>query len=587
MTCNYEARKRGLFKLQLISEARRMCPEVVVVLGEDLTRFRAASKELYSFLTGHVWSKRSERLGFDEVWLDVTDMIDYNVDLVNQHDPSNSYFHLDKKDPTVGFAYDATALRGYQYQPSEEQDKSTTPNLVGADASDSSDGELRARLIAGSHLAQYLRLRLEEEKGYSATVGIAVNKLISKLVGNCHKPRAQTTLLPPLKATTTGVEGNVTTFLDGHDIGKVPGIGFKLSQKLREHVLGRQPAFSEDLVYGGTKEHVSVRDVRLFPSMGPTLLEEILGGPGAQKGIGTKVWCLLHGVDDSDVAKARSIPTQISLEDSYIRLDTIEEVQRELHSLSLNLVKRMHLDLTDTAADTNERHWLAIPHTLRLSTRPRPPVGPDGKRPRTFNRISRSGPMPTFILSRSDDENTAAARLASEALMPMFRKLHPEKSGWNLSLINVAATNMQETASRDGGSTGRDIGDMFKRQEEVLREWKVEDKDVPPGSVPSEEVNITEVLGEASLGSYRESLEHKPRESVLGSADASYSEAGTHVGSEDFLIPTQSTFVDPDDGWQSDGSQGPVYGESCPFCSAVMPAFAYEAHLRYHEMETD
>jgi DNA polymerase iota len=28
----------------------------------------------------------------------------------------------------------------------------------------------------------------------------------------------------------------------------------------------------------------------------------------------------------------------------------------------------------------------------------------------------------------------------------MFRKLHPEKTGWNLSLLNVAVTNMVESA---------------------------------------------------------------------------------------------------------------------------------------------
>lgn len=67
VTCNYEARRRGLHKLQLIREARKQCPDVIVVLGEDLTRFRNASKELYHFLQGFCWSRKVERLGFDEV----------------------------------------------------------------------------------------------------------------------------------------------------------------------------------------------------------------------------------------------------------------------------------------------------------------------------------------------------------------------------------------------------------------------------------------------------------------------------------------------------------------------------------------
>lgn len=67
VTCNYEARRRGLHKLQLIREARKKCPDVVIVLGEDLTRFRNASKELYQFLKTFSWSGKVERLGFDEV----------------------------------------------------------------------------------------------------------------------------------------------------------------------------------------------------------------------------------------------------------------------------------------------------------------------------------------------------------------------------------------------------------------------------------------------------------------------------------------------------------------------------------------
>ncbi|KAI4174564.1 MAG: hypothetical protein LQ348_006357, partial [Seirophora lacunosa] len=67
VTCNYVARRHGLYKLQRVTEARRKCPEAVVVLGEDLNRFRNASKENYKFLRSFAWSGQVERLGFDEV----------------------------------------------------------------------------------------------------------------------------------------------------------------------------------------------------------------------------------------------------------------------------------------------------------------------------------------------------------------------------------------------------------------------------------------------------------------------------------------------------------------------------------------
>ena len=67
VTCNYEARRKGLYKLQLVRDARKVCPDVIIALGEDLTRFRNASKDNFDFLRKYAWSDQVERLGFDEV----------------------------------------------------------------------------------------------------------------------------------------------------------------------------------------------------------------------------------------------------------------------------------------------------------------------------------------------------------------------------------------------------------------------------------------------------------------------------------------------------------------------------------------
>lgn len=67
VTCNYEARRRGLHKLQLITDAKRICPDVIIELGEDISKFRDASKDLYGFIKGFSWNQKVERLGFDEV----------------------------------------------------------------------------------------------------------------------------------------------------------------------------------------------------------------------------------------------------------------------------------------------------------------------------------------------------------------------------------------------------------------------------------------------------------------------------------------------------------------------------------------
>ncbi|KIW90191.1 uncharacterized protein Z519_08834 [Cladophialophora bantiana CBS 173.52] len=544
VTCNYEARRRGLRKLQLITEARKVCPEAVIVLGEDLTRFRDASKDLYNFLRQSIWSGRAERLGFDEVWLDCTDMIDYNIGLLNLNDLSHSFFCMNKDDPTIGFAYDASKVYGPTYP------SSPCPSTQLSEQ----DEELRLRFVLGSHLARHLRHELESQKGYTSTVGVAMNKLLAKLAGNVNKPKNQTTILPPSESMG-GYESTVIRFLDDHDIGKIPGIGFKLAQKIRAHVLDREAAFSEGLTYGGTKELVTVFDVRSYPGMGPKLLDEILAGPGSSKGIGGKIWDLLHGMDDTEVAKGRRVPSQISQEDSYMKyLHTFEEVKKQLHILGERLIRRMQMDLLEDDdgggmddCETLRRRWMAHPRTLRLSTRPRPLPTPDGGRARAFQRISRSGPMPNFVFNLNETPSTLALRLVEEALVPMFRKLHHEQASWNLSLINVAATNMAETATETKESKGRDIGRMLRRQDEILKEFRV--------TAPSEEVNDT---GSA--------IPDRPAAQSL-----------------DDMMAESTTDISVEDDWDSEDGKSQQL-EWCEICENAIPAFALAAHRRYHDL---
>lgn len=561
VTCNYEARLRGLSKLQLISEAKKICPDVVIVLGEELGRFRDASKMLYKHLEKFSWSGKVERLGFDEVFMDVTDIVDYNQKLLNPNDLTHSFLQLDRNDPTAGFIFNATRVAGHGYPDLQPGDEVSSQYLSNS-AAPNSDAELLTRLILGSHLAQYLRLSLEEEKGYTSTVGISTNKLLSKLVGNLHKPKGQTTLLPPYEVLPNddGLQSNATTFIDSHDIGKIPGIGFKMSQRIRNHVLSRPADFESGLIYGGTKESVAVRDVRLFAGMGPDTLEKILGGSGAERGIGGKAWGLINGGDDTDVKDARKVPSQISIEDSYIKLDNMPRLMEELRMLTTSLLNRMYQDLLEDDEESHvpSKRWIAYPKTIRLSTRPRLPLNADGTRTRSFNRISRSGPLPNLVFNLKDGIDSIVERLIRDTLIPMFRKLHPQRSDWNLSLVNIGVTNMVEAASEDGSGGGRNIGLMFKRQEATLKEWNVEDRDIPPDFVtnrrekPSSELIETERISNPT------------------------------TGSEDLVYISQDT-VDEQDLWEDEDELGSR--EICHVCGVMMPAFAMPAHQRFHNLE--
>lgn len=431
---------------------------------------------------------------------------------------------------------------------------------------------MRLRLLLASHLAHHIRQKLEYDLGYTATVGVSTNKLLSKLVGNLHKPNSQTTLIPPYTADDDEWD-NVTPFIDEHEVGKIPGIGFKIAQKLRRYVLQRPADFDTGLVYGGTKEDVKVRDVRTCPDIGPDVLERILGGPGTPNGIGARVWDLLNGCDDTLVGQARDLPRQISIEDSYKHLDTIEEVIKQLRVLAISLLKRMRTDLVGIDQEPPEEssttdiaptpRWLAYPKTIRLSTRPRPPQNPDGSRNRSFARISRSAPMPNFIFKLNTDVEALAERMIRETLIPLFRQLHPEKQGWNLSLVNLAAVNMVEGAREKGGS-GRDIGNMFRRQNNTLSPSGVRGE---PESVEESVQNVSEdgnmALDDAELP-YRLKLQLDRQ------------------GSEDFPTPSQEHDSDMEDTWEQDEGMPDADRYRCNECDAIMPLYAMGAHERFH-----
>lgn len=539
VTCNYEARRRGLHKLQLITEAKRVCPDAIILLGEDLTRFRDASKSLYNYLRAFSWSDEVEKLGFDEVWMDVTALIDYNIEILNNNDLHNSFFCTSKVDPTQGFSYDATKIAGHSYPASADVESL----LASAE-----DRQLTLRLLLGSHLAQHIRFDLEEHRNYTATVGVGTSKLISKLVGNLNKPRGQTTLLPPYRSQSPDDDDDttITSFLDAHDIGAIPGIGFKVAQKLREHVLERPPEFADGLVYGPTREKVTVGHVRTAPGLDPEKLESLLCGPGMHHGIGLEVYRLIRGIDNSKVKDARNAPQSISIEDSYIKLNTYDQIVRELNDLTKRLIDRMRCDLM------YDGDWFATPRRVTLTTRPRPPLNADGTRTRNFQRICKSAPFPLYVLNEIGHAEALANKMVENIYLPLFRQLHPKaKGGWDLSLVNVAVDMIQENRQH-----GRDISSVFKQQEETRREFE---RDVLPY------VDQTQRTGAPEK--YINKVSPEPSRPEVSHLDSNVDEMEE----------------EEDDEEDGEHDQAPTTAFTCDTCGMTIPSFAKTAHDRYHD----
>lgn len=429
--------------------------------------------------------------------IDVTDIIEYNMSCLNQHSLADSFFYLSKKDPERGFTCDLTAVAGC---------------VEGANHDPDLDNPGYIRLLLGSHLAMHLRTRLEEDFGYTSTCGISTNKLLSKLVGGRNKPQNQTTLL-------AFNDQDATTFMDGHKIRSIPGIGFKMASLLESHMTGAEPAADSH----SFESTVTAGDARSSPTISTGSLQTLLGGHGAERGVGSRIWALLHGVDPTEVKEAGNIPSQISIEDTYGGLGTMPQITEELQRLSCSLLRRMRVDLVasdENAESSDEKKWFARPRTLRLSIRSWHQM-----HSQNYNRSSRSGSLPAFVFDLKVDIEHIAERLVVEALLPLLRRLQNEKGPrWNLQLINICVANMVFGAAEDKSAVGRDIANMFKNQDEALKPWR---------TVPTPETETE---------------------------DTDSGEAGS------------------DSEWETSGNA------SCPQCDRLIPSFALLAHLRYHDM---
>ncbi|XP_043094707.1 DNA polymerase iota isoform X2 [Puntigrus tetrazona] len=184
VTCNYVAREHGVNKLMSVTDAVEKCPQLVLVKGEDLTHYREMSYKVTELLMSHC--PLVERLGFDENFMDVTEMVERRLKQTSISDLS-FIGHIYKHEP---LAVD----------------------------------EENARLAVGSVIASEMRQAIFRTLGLTGCAGVADNKLLAKLASGTFKPNQQTTLLP---RSTAELMSSLAGLI------KVPGIGYKTREKLK------------------------------------------------------------------------------------------------------------------------------------------------------------------------------------------------------------------------------------------------------------------------------------------------------------------------------------------------------------------
>ncbi|XP_971585.2 DNA polymerase iota [Tribolium castaneum] len=183
VTSNYTAREFGIKKCMLIPEAKKLCPSLVLVNGEDLHDYRQTSYKVTNLL--QKYTPLVERLGLDENYLDVTTLINEKLN--------------------------------------QKSDLKLVGNVFG-DTSDKCECGCTERLIIATTVAQEIRDVIKSELNLTSCAGIAHNKLLAKIAGARHKPNQQTVVFP---------NSALELILSLNAPNDIPGIGRALFEQLK------------------------------------------------------------------------------------------------------------------------------------------------------------------------------------------------------------------------------------------------------------------------------------------------------------------------------------------------------------------
>ncbi|CAE7631210.1 POLI [Symbiodinium sp. CCMP2456] len=382
ITSNYAARACGIKKGDSLQVVREKCPEITICNGEDLTFYGELSQRAFDVAAR--WSSKVEKLGLDEVFVDVTELV------------AERFRALD--DPEACLRLAST---GHEY-PKESESGSSEVRVRQGDWKDLDDAHrCWARLALASEICREIREAILSEIGLTSSAGISVSKQLAKMVSSWKKPSQQTLFLP-----TADRLGHLLP--DDLPVQKVPGIGFASTQKL--HELGVR-----------TTGEVLSAVVPEGEEYGRLLTEFDAGALRTMKAL-----CL--GIDASPV-KASGAPKTCSVQDSFwqgpVRTDV--QVRDNLLALAQKLITKIR-------SDERMYGYRPIP-TFSLSLMHAP--SSDGGAARRGRKQMQLG---SFQIARQPGEQGDDERLQgqiADRAFALFRKLVPAEEPFVLHILNL------------------------------------------------------------------------------------------------------------------------------------------------------
>ncbi|XP_058789814.1 DNA polymerase iota-like [Phymastichus coffea] len=383
VTSNYEARKFGITKCMSVKEALALCPNLLLIRGEDLTPYRRVSVKIFELL--HHFSPLVEKLGLDENFIDITSLVNERI--------SNTA----TKSTSVNGDESMTQEKINCTVQNSEQCKSV--GEIFEIPEENCPCECHTRLAMATNIAMDIRNKIHKELGLTCSAGIAHNKLLAKLGGALNKPNKQTLVYP---CSATALLSSLGSVL------KIPGVGRRTAESLTANNI------------------TTVDDIRKTP------LERLQVKIG--KELARKIKDYAEGIDDAPV-KPSGRPLSIGLEDGFKKVSLVDEVESRLSAL----LRR----LTELAAEDG-RIPICMKLTVRKQDSLSKPSSSTGKRESRQCPLP-AHLVPSSKGSKGSSLYDHAKILA--LAMKLFHRVVDVTKPFNLTLLGLAFTKFQEEKS--------------------------------------------------------------------------------------------------------------------------------------------
>ncbi|KAI9284590.1 hypothetical protein BC943DRAFT_360939 [Umbelopsis sp. AD052] len=579
VTCNYIARGKGVRKLQLLGDALKACPELAIVNGEDLARYRVASKGIFHLVRSLVTGQKVERLGLDELFIDVTDMMEAHLTELGWNGDPDSTTVLDQvqtfRIPSNGQSFTYNPYNWIGFKIDNDGDRMSQ--------SSQSQERLSWRTIkyhAASHLAAFIRNQIKERLGFTCSAGIATSKIFSKLAADIHKPNEQTLLCPDKYAD----------FLEPLHIRKIMGIGYKASRTLCKKLglMKDENQANEEDTLDDVDEAAQEGEAWYLPELTVSYvqqhctLQQFLEWFGDRHG--PVLWDLIHGIDTAQVIPTPLIPSQISIEDSFRVCKTMADATSRLHDLAIDFIKRLEVELRV------KDEFVKYPTTLRLTTRNRG-LNEDGtwrdSKGVRDTRISKSSRMPVDVFDPSRSIAERASALVEQSLLPMLR--HLVKEPFALTLLNIAAAHL--STKRPAIS----IQNLFAKGKSALEHLPLRPDDIDESTWSDLPLDI-----QREIAQHHRSPTHD-HDNIPKIEETSFTSTTINTGPPTTTPPlpllkrkrsNEEVYYDDDTGFApSDYESMVLLGDgdetwdTCSICGKAMFTWGMQAHRLYHEKE--